>query len=115
MVRRDMWNLAEIIGDYVVVNGYCPNSPDMMADLAAVSWGWAKPERHPADWKRYGNSAGYIRNEEMANTLPDLAMGYILEESNGSENMYSLCQRKDIPTKVRRIDTFTDYGFPGGV
>lgn len=42
---------------------------DWHAHHHAVARGWAV-EEHPADWFRYGNSAGAIRNQHMVNLRP---------------------------------------------
>lgn len=112
MVRRDMWKLHQIIGKYIVVNGYCEDSPDMIADSFAPIVSDDPPERHPADWKKYGRRAGPIRNKEMADTYPDYAMGYILNESNGSMNMREHLALNHISTRITAMNIGGFAGFP---
>lgn len=59
------------------------------ADLLGEKW--AKENQikivpYPADWDKYGKSAGYIRNREMAEYC-DKAIGFIVDNSKGSEMM----------------------------
>jgi hypothetical protein len=112
MIRRDMWQLYQSIGLYRLVNGFCPNSPDMWADEFALEMGWPHPERHPADWNKYGRAAGPIRNQEMADTYPDYAMGYILNSSKGSCDMEDALDRTRTITRITSMKVFDDLGFP---
>lgn len=43
-----------------------------------------------ADWDRFGKSAGYRRNEEMAE-IADLCVGFIVDDSKGSTMMLKIC------------------------
>lgn len=111
-VRRDMWNLHLILGEYRLVDGYCSNSPDMIADDFAIELGWPHPERHPADWDAYGRRAGPIRNKAMADSYPDYAMGYILNVSDGSMNMREHLALNHIPTRITTMSIGSFAGFP---
>lgn len=80
-IRRTLKHLADCYihgfapGEVVLVHGDCKRykpdgtfDPDRSADALAAQeaekLGWSvKP--YPADWKRYGNAAGPIRNQEM--------------------------------------------------
>jgi len=54
-------------------------------------------ERFPADWDRYGKSAGVIRNKQMA-TKADMAVLFWDGESAGTKNMMEemWAQRKPV-------------------
>lgn len=49
-------------------------------DTAAIDWAvinWTAFEEYPADWKKYGKSAGYIRNKQMLEEgKPDLVIAF---------------------------------------
>lgn len=70
---------------------------DTIAHIHAKSLG-ATTEVYPADWTRYGNSAGFVRNELMVN-LPDVVLvvciypGY---RTSGTSHTASLARRKNI-------------------
>lgn len=54
---------------------------------------------YPADWKQYGKSAGFIRNEEMADNAEALIAlwdGF----SKGTKNMIEIARRKKLPILV---------------
>lgn len=56
-------------------------------------------ELYPADWKKYGKSAGFIRNAEMvenADALIAIWDGF----SNGTKNMIEIARRKKFPILV---------------
>ena len=53
----------------------------------------------PADWEKYGKSAGHIRNKEMA----DIATHCIVfwnRISTGSRNMVEVAQKKGLELKI---------------
>lgn len=52
---------------------------DQFADCIAQLLGM-EPERHPADWKRWGKRAGALRNQEML----DAGIGYAIVFPGGS-------------------------------
>ena len=49
--------------------------------------------KFPAEWKRYGMSAGYIRNAEMAK-YGDALIAIIKDNSKGTANMIEVMERK---------------------
>ena len=62
-------------------------------------------EIYPADWNKYGKSAGYIRNKQMAevgNALIAFKIKGI--ESKGTDNMISLAREKGISVRVLIIE-----------
>ena len=75
-----------------------------MADDWAVAHG-LEPERHPADWKRYGRAAGPIRNQEMVNLGADVCLAFPREGSRGTKNCMEAARKAGIPTLVHCEDT----------
>ena len=71
---------------------------------------WALERNHgyrnfPADWKRWGNPAGPIRNREMQAHLiaapgPKAGIGFWDGQSRGTRDMAELLQQADIPMKM---------------
>lgn len=80
----------------IIVHGDCP----LGADLHASNWATltnTKQERYPADWERFGRSAGFIRNKEMVDTNPDRAVAFIKGHSRGTKNCISHIEKAGIP------------------
>lgn len=71
--------LAEEFSDdlAVLIHGDCPRGADSIAKLYALM------KEHlvkscPADWERYGNKAGPIRNAEMIALQPDVCLVFAM-------------------------------------
>ena len=79
----------------VVVHG-AARGADSHADHAAMNWGWT-PERHPADWDRYGKSAGHRRNAHMISLGADVCLAFPLGESVGTRGCMQLAEAAGIP------------------
>lgn len=84
--------------DVVIVHGGARGA-DRMAGWIAQQLGM-KVEVHPADWARHGKRAGYVRNQEMIDTKPDLVLGFMRQNSPGTRMCISLAQRAEIPVEV---------------
>lgn len=59
-------------------------------------------ERYPAEWDRYGKSAGYRRNELMA-TKADALIAIWDGESRGTKHMIDLAHKHGLKVHVHRI------------
>lgn len=98
--------IADVLSEYValhptlvIVHGACPLGADAIADA------WARGrrirvERFPADWNRYGRSAGYIRNRAMVDTRPDVCLAFIRDHSRGATHCATYAQARDVPTHI---------------
>ena len=73
------------------------------ADQLAIEWAKINGVSHnvyPADWYKYGRSAGYIRNSYMLNEgQPDLVVAF--RGGFGTKNMVDISRRKGV--EVREI------------
>jgi YspA, cpYpsA-related SLOG family len=116
------WGDAERLGEeltriwrehpgMVLVHGAAKAGADKMADDWARSVGH-RPERHPADWRRYGQGAGMIRNAEMVATGVHLVLAFIApcvdvdrchrarpHGSHGSSNCADLARKRGIEVR----------------
>ena len=98
----------------VVVHGGCPNGADRVADGWALErrrLGWpVKPERHRADWRRYGRRAGFLRNEHLVGLGADRCVAFVdlcrkaecettpPHGSHGAEHCAGMAEQAGIPT-----------------
>jgi hypothetical protein len=87
-------------GPHVVVHGACPTGGDAIADRIATHLG-LPVERHPAQWRRYGRSAGYRRNAAMVALGADICLAFIRDTSPGASMTARLAAEARIP--IRRF------------
>lgn len=111
--------LDEVVNDHryifpvgraiVVVHGQCPKGGvDLYAEQWALSRGYA-PERHPADWGRYGKRAGMIRNTDMVVAGADICVGFPGPGSRGTWD----CLRQSVDANIlTRVFPITSYVLP---
>ena len=95
----DRKKITDILSSYdtsLLIHGGC-RGLDILAGEIAKERG-ISVKVYPADWKKYGLSAGPIRNEEMLRENPDLVILFhsSIETSKGTKNMKNLCEKKGI-------------------
>jgi hypothetical protein len=81
----------------IVIHGGARGA-DTLAGDAARELGFEVWE-YPAQWDKYGKSAGLIRNRQMLDLKPDLVIAFHedLEESKGTWDCMSEAMDRDIP------------------
>ncbi len=87
-------------GDICIVSGGC-RGVDEMGERYAAERGYAV-ERHPADWKRYGRSAGPRRNREMVE-LADYVIAFWDGRSRGTRSLIESAKELKKPLRVKMI------------
>lgn len=86
--------------DAVLVHGGARGADLIAADVWA-GFGMTV-EAHPADWDRYGQRAGYVRNAEMVRAGAHLCLAFIVDGSRGATMCAQLAEEAGIP--VRRFE-----------
>lgn len=82
--------------DVTVVHGNAQGA-DRLADYEARRQGM-HVERHPAAWKLHGRRAGFVRNELMVASHPDVCLAFIRDSSRGATMCADLAEKAGIPT-----------------
>ncbi len=86
--------------EIVIVSGGCYGA-DAIGERYAKENGF-KVEKYPADWEKYGKSAGPIRNEQMAK-ICDYVICFWDSKSRGTKSMIDYAVKYDKPLKIRNI------------
>ena len=60
----------------------------------------------PANWEKHGKSAGYRRNEKMADYVTH-AVIFWDGKSRGTSHMINLCKKRKIPLRVIRYSNYS--------
>ena len=94
--------LSEIRKEYeiVFVSG-CASGADAIGERYADENGF-KVEKHPADWKTYGRSAGPRRNKQMAE-VSDYVICFWDEKSKGTKSMIDYARQFGKPVRIKSI------------
>lgn len=92
--------LALLPKDCIIIEGE-QRGADLLAREVAEELGM-KVDPHPADWKKYGNKAGPLRNLEMLHQEPDLVIGFHsnIFASKGTRHMLGIAEDQGIPTEL---------------
>ena len=95
-IRRELLKLDTT--RTIIVHGACPTGADAIADRLAVQMGFAV-EPYPAEWKKYGRSAGPRRNQEMVD-ISDRLIAFPLPDSVGTVDAINRARQKGLPVLV---------------
>ena len=90
------WASKSVSEDMVLISGGCPTGADFIAEKVAEALGWSV-ERHPANWGKYGKRAGYIRNQAMVDSNPDICIGFVKDNSRGATMTLGLAEKAGCP------------------
>lgn len=90
--------LQNITDEIVIVCGMARGA-DTLGERYAKANG-IRVEYYPADWNKYGKSAGYIRNEQMAKNA-DALIAFWDGKSKGTKNMIDIAEKYRL--KIRTV------------
>lgn len=105
LMAAKMDQVLEKFPDMIVISGGAVG-----ADTLGEVWAGTRAValmRFLPDWERYGKSAGYKRNEQMAREA-DLLVAFWDGESRGTKHMIEIARRRGL--KVWVIDTASSNG-----
>ena len=86
--------------DIVIISGNARGA-DAIGEQYAKENGF-NIEKYPADWVKYGRSAGPIRNRQMAE-ICDCVICFWDEKSRGTKSMIELARKYNKPIKIKII------------
>lgn len=92
-----MLPVLEDLKDLEIVSGHA-RGVDQLGERFATEHGF-KVKQFVADWDKYGKSAGYIRNKQMAN-YADALIAFWDGKSPGTKMMIDLAKEKGLKTKT---------------
>lgn len=93
--------LVNITEDIAVVCGMARGA-DTLGEVYAKSRGH-EVHYFPADWNQFGKSAGYRRNEQMAQNA-DALVAFWNGESRGTKHMIDLAIRYNLKVRIIRYE-----------
>jgi hypothetical protein len=76
-----------------IISG-CAKGADSLGEQYAIEKGF-ELLKYPADWDRYGKSAGYKRNQQMAE-IADGVIAFWDSVSKGTHHMINIAKEKNI-------------------
>ncbi|MFJ7590161.1 DUF2493 domain-containing protein [Streptomyces sp. NPDC097617] len=97
-IFRVLYETKTVYGEAVLIHGACPTGADAMAARYATTMGM-HVLAFPAQWDRWGKSAGFIRNTEMVDLDPDVCLAFIRSKSRGASMTADLAERASIETR----------------
>lgn len=95
-------HIINTIDPVEIVSGHAPGA-DMLGERFAKAYGY-QLKIFPADWNKFGNAAGPIRNEQMAKYAAEAGRGILVAfpigESRGTRNMIKLAKQYGLEVEV---------------
>jgi predicted polyphosphate/ATP-dependent NAD kinase len=95
-LNRILWRVQAIDDGMVVVHGDCRGADRLGQDWAEING--IQTEKHPANWRAHGRSAGPLRNRQMLETGIDLVVAF--PGGDGTADMCTAADEKKVPTWV---------------
>ena len=81
--------------DVVFISGCARGADQIPISMVEDDKDWGGIELFPADWNKYGKSAGYVRNSQMLKEgKPDLVIAF--EGGRGTDMMVNLARKAGV-------------------
>ena len=92
--------------EIVIVQSGCSTGGDYLARNYALTKGY-KLEEFPADWNKYGKSAGYIRNKRMHEYIANYENRGVFAwwdgKSKGTAHSFELAKKYNNPIRIYNV------------
>ena len=98
--------LANISSEICVVCGMAKGA-DLLGERYANEKRY-KVSRFPADWSSFGKSAGFVRNEEMAQNA-DALVAFWDGKSRGTQHMIKTAEKYKLKIRVKKYENKKDF------
>ena len=99
LITKGMNDLWDQIGPYEIISGMARGVDNISQEVAKKAH--VKVYEMPAEWDRFGKSAGYRRNESMAQLATHL-LTFWDGESKGTKHMIDLGHKYDLKVTIIR-------------
>ena len=97
LLCRTLDHLLSCQTDIVVVCGKARGA-DTLGEQYAKAHGY-QIDYYPADWKKFGKAAGYLRNKQMAENA-DALVAFWDRQSRGTRHMIELAKQHGLKVRV---------------
>jgi uncharacterized phage-like protein YoqJ len=94
-------NYIQTNQEIIIISGTATGA-DQLGEQFAKEMGF-KVERYAADWDKWGKSAGYKRNQQMAE-VANVAIVFWDGQSKGSKHMIDIAKNKGLKVRVVNYD-----------
>lgn len=84
--------------DALLMSGACPTGADYLCEEYFRELG-GQVIRYPANWRRYGKQAGFIRNEQMVKLGAVVCLAFRKNNSRGTTHTGNLATQAGIETR----------------
>lgn len=102
LLTKTMNHLLSRVNDDITVVCGKARGADTLGEQYAKEHGYSV-QYFPADWSRYGKSAGYLRNTEMAKNA-DALVAFWDGASLGTRHMIEIAKAHGLKVRVKRYD-----------
>lgn len=100
LLEKTMDKLLVNVTDQVVVVCGMARGADSLGEKYAMQNGYTI-HYYPAEWEKYGKSAGYRRNEQMAQNA-DALVAFWDGKSRGTKHMIDIAKRYGLKIRIKR-------------
>ena len=87
-----------LVPDVTIVHGAAKGADSLAGEYAKTRN--YDVEEYPADWDKHGKIAGFVRNQEMVDSNPDIVIAFWDGVSKGTKDTINKAKKKKITTLI---------------